>query len=531
MTLIYHNVHKLLLITLLLTGGLLAVPANAQNAVSLSVSPAIFDMNANPDQAWQSTLRVINNNSFDLTVYAEVVNFRPSGEGGTAQFIPIEEATASNATLAEWITVPATALVIPAEQMLEIPIEIDLPPDTPPGGHYAAVLVGTRPPADREDATRVETSQVVSSLIFLRVSGDIVEQGSIRGFRAINAVSEKPEVDFELRFENNGNVHLRPEGEIRIFNMWGQERGLIPVNQQTLFGNILSDSIRSFRFTWEGEWSPVDIGRYRAEATLAYGEDGRKFTDATATFWIIPWRILTGILLVLITIGVLLALLVKLYVRRMLALAGIKHDTPLQRQLATNRKPPVSVVAPIEAGMLDLRSRFADTRSNRLDSLFNFISEYKLFFLGVLVVLMVLYLLSWFIATVSQENRAYEVTINGNSERVVVDSESLQYQEQQTNSVVAKRDVAPVRLINRSGVNGVAAKVAVALEELGYTIDSVSTDLNVTETKTVVIHDPLLEDEALELSALLDNALLSAFTAPDTDNLILTVYVGTDLAE
>ena len=130
----------------------------------------------------------------------------------------------------------------------------------------------------------------------------------------------------------------------------------------------------------------------------------------------------------------------------------------------------------------------------------------------------------------SDENRAFEVTISGAGEEVTIDSESLQYEQQQTTTVVAKRDVTPLLLINRSGVNGAAAEVALALEEFGYTIESVSTDLNSVEEQTVIVYDPELAEEALELSTILDNALLSAFTDEDAEELIITVYIGNDLA-
>ena len=45
-------------------------------------------MSATPGQVWESNLRIINSNSFELTVYAEVVDFRPLGEEGNSTFIP-----------------------------------------------------------------------------------------------------------------------------------------------------------------------------------------------------------------------------------------------------------------------------------------------------------------------------------------------------------------------------------------------------------------------------------------------------------
>lgn len=532
MTLIYQKKNKYFLAVVILLGLLVPQFLWAQSSVSLSVSPTIFEMTANPSQRWESNLRIINNNPFELTVYAEINNFRPLGEEGAAQFLPVDDTTTPGSTLAEWITVPSTAIVIPPEQTAQIPIVIELPADVPPGGHYAAILVGTRPPADRENASQVATAQMVSSLIFLRVTGDIIEEGSIRSFRTTQSIVETPKVDFELRFQNDGNVHLRPEGQITIFNMWGQERGRVPINQKTLFGNVMRESIRSFNFSWEGEWSPVDIGRYRAEATLAYGEDARKFTYSETSFWLIPWRALLGIILVLSVIAVLLAWLVKLYVRRMLSIAGYTEESAVITQsVVPVKSKQVSVMAPIEAGILDLRSRLRTKDTRKMDVLIDYIFEYKLFFIGLLIVLIVIYLATWFVGAVSEDKRAFEVTVSGLEQDVTVNSESLEYQEQQSETAMIKKDVPPLRLINRSGINGGAADVALALEELGYTIDTVSTDLNQTENQTIIVYNPEYQEAALELSDILDDALLSAYSGGGETDSQITVYVGSDIVQ
>ena len=504
--------------------------AIAQTSLSLSVSPTVFQMTANPGQIWESSLRIINNNPYEITVFVDVTNFRPLGEQGASEFIPINESDGAETTLAEWINVPSTAIIIPPEQTSEIPIIIELPEEVPPGGHYAAVLVGTRPPETREDISKVETAQVVTSLVFLRVSGDVVEEGNIRTFRTLDSVVESPEATFELRFQNSGNVHLRPEGEITIFNMWGQERGVIPVNQKTLFGNVLSDSVRSFNFTWKGEWSPADIGLYSAEAVLAYGDEQINFATADTRFWVIPWRILLSIIVSLGIIIFLMVWLIKLYVRRVLTLSGVGEETQSGVTTNTARQREISIVAPIEAGILDLRSRFSNRQTSKLEIMFKFIIEYKVFFVGLLVIGFVIYIFSWFVSSVSDDNRAFEVTVSGRGQDVTVDSESLQYDNQQPTTEISKLDVPPIELVNRSGVNGAAAKVALGLEELGYTINNVSTELNVIEERTVIVHDPLVTAEAIDLSALLDSALVSPFTSDSDDDPLITIYIGVDMA-
>ena len=270
------------------------------SSLTLSISPSLFDMSIDPNQEWRSSLRVININPFDLTVYVDVVNFLPQGEGGEGRFVPVTPSEDGGTTLAEWFTVTKEPILIPQEQSVEIPLVVRAPEDASPGGHFAAILVGTKPLVPEEGQARVQTSQMVTSLFFARVSGDVIESGSIREFTTTGKYFNSPEANFELRFENKGNVHLKPQGDIRITNMWGEERGVVPINQNSSFGNVLPESVRKFNFSWKGEWSIADIGRYTAIATLAYGADDRQFASAETTFWVIPFKLLLGIFVTLL---------------------------------------------------------------------------------------------------------------------------------------------------------------------------------------------------------------------------------------
>jgi len=215
----------------------------------------------------------------------------------------------------------------------------------------------------------------------------------------------------------------------------------------------------------------------------------------------------------------------------MFSLAGLNNDNPLQQRLAVEKRREISVVAPIEAGILDLSSRFSAKKENRFNVLTKFISEYRTFFIGVLVFLITVYLLFWFIGSVSDDNKAFEVTIEGLGQNITVDSESLQYAKNQNATEVQKRDVPPLRIINTSSINGAAAGLALTLEEFGYEIESVSADLGSTEDQTVVVYDPTGTEEALKLSTILDNALLSSFVSDGENEPMITIYLGNDIAD
>jgi len=397
----------------------------AQEVVSYTVSPTIYDMTANPGQVFRSTLRIINTNSFDLHLYVDAQDFIPKEEDGIPQFLPPGATSAGQSTLAQWVSAEKE-ITIAAEQTYELPFVVSVPADAAPGGHFAALMIGTKPVKGGENNNDVQTAQTISSLMFLRVTGDIREQSTIRSFRTTDYFLSKPEAVFELRIENKGNVHVQPQGEIKIFNMWGQERGVIQVNQQALFGNVLPNSVRKFAFEWKSEWSITDIGRYTAVATLAYGVDTRQFMSADTAFWIIPWKFLLLIFVVVGSFIVMVSWAIKLYVRHMLRLAGVKpqnevvitvpEDIEITAKINGKKKKITSAkakryAAPLEAGILDLRDSLKGRRSlkDKVIALVNFVQRYWKFFVVVTGCVTFLVLVVFFIKGALTPHRDFEV--------------------------------------------------------------------------------------------------------------------------
>ena len=522
---------------------------HAQDAVSYTVSPTIYDMTANPGQVFSSTLRIINTNSFELRVYIDVNNFIPKEEDGVPQFIPIDKSTSEQSTFAQWIT-SEKELVIAPEQAVELPFTITVPENAAPGGHFAALMVSTRPLVDDSNESRVQTAQSISSLLFMRVTGDITENSSVRSFRTSHYLLSKPEATFELRIENKGNVHLQPQGEIKIFNMWGKERGVIPVNQQTLFGNVLPNSVRKYAFTWFSEWSITDIGRYTAVATLAYGVDTRQFMTADTAFWIIPWKFLLTIIVVVGGFIALVTWAIKLYVRRMLTLAGVTPGARLapqtpepiievekktKKDVAKEPKETVKektkrMAAPIEAGILDLRSQLdqKNTFKGRLNALVQFVRQYWQFFSVTLAVIVFLILVVLFFKGAFASDRDYQVYIESQGKNITITPDATtNTTPSELQPVVASSTI--VSVVNRSGDSALTEKVRSILQEHNYSIGSSTEEQSEPTEKTVIVYSAADAERAAELSKLLQNALLSAYADSESSSEIV-IYIGKDLA-
>lgn len=496
--------------------------ANAQQVISFSVSPTIFDMTANPGQTWKTSVRIINPNSFDLQLYADAVNFVPREESGIPEFIPVEEFPGEKKSFASWVQLPETILV-PAQRTVELPVVVSVPEDGDPGGHFAAILIGTKPPVDANSDSGVSTAQIISSLLFLRVTGDISEIASIRSFRSASAILEKPKTTFEIRVENKGNVHVQPQGEIVIYNMWGQERGVVSVNQKKLFGNVLPKSIRKYQFDWESEWSIADIGRYTAKVVLTYGNTSKQSLVAETSFWVIPWKwvLLTLSILALFVYGFVTA--IKLYIRKVLALSGVSEFTrPMEKSTTlTPKTKPLNIAAPIEMGMLDLRSKLSKSAGFKEKTIVYllFVKQYRIFFLSIIGVVVFVSMLVWYFGEGSRE-RSFTVT-NESGEVVSTDAE-----KPKAKTVTGTKQ--NIQVVNRSGSKEAAKIFEEKAEAAGYAINDIVEEKGLSDSRTVIVFSPSLTDIALKLSSLLKNAPLSALPESSDDDPEITIFLGSD---
>lgn len=496
-------------------------------------------MAADPGQVWSSSVKVINNNPYAITVYADVVNFAPQGETGQGKFLPVFEDVTEGTTLAEWFDVSREPIELAPAASKSVPFTVRVPENANPGGHFAAILIGTRPP-ESEGSLQIGTSQIVTSLFFVRIAGEVIENGSIREFRATDRFVSQPRVNFAVRFENQGNVHIQPQGEIRITNMWGKERGVIPINHKTHFGNVLPESIRKFEFTWKGEQQFSDIGRYTAELTLAYGSDNRQFVSGTTHFWIVPVRPVLTVLAIIVFTILFIMWAVRAYVRRMLILEGVQparrpnYGTPLPGDVRVEHRAKLD--APVRAGWLDLTTRLrqAQAFTDTLRTLVGFVRQYRLFFAAFVLAILIAATIWYLLAEALTESRDYEVTIGNPADDVTVSSEEILYErtygpsESIGSAAAAGTSSQPYRItiVNSSDTPGAAAQVRRQLEP-ELTINDLQSDFGQTRERSVIVYHSDLQEEAVALRNQLGDFILSALP-PETEERSITIYIGND---
>jgi len=290
----------------------------AQNdRLALTIRPPLVKVNMNPGESWSSTIQVVNNNPMPVAVLPIVKDYI-SNESGAIKFIDQEDMDSdvkSRYFLSEWIAIDPQSIEIPAGKSVEIPYSIMLPADISPGGHYAAILIGTMP-TDEIQGTGISVSSMMASLLMLRVKGEIVEKARILDFSSDKALYQNPSLNFKVNFENLGNIHLQPQGDIRIFDMFGKARGIIAINQNSDAGNVFPESSRMWSFNWSDKPGLSKMGRYKAVLSLTYGQEARQTDARTIYFWVINFKsigIIGGLIALFAGLGV---FSVKYYIRK-----------------------------------------------------------------------------------------------------------------------------------------------------------------------------------------------------------------------
>lgn len=278
----------------------------AENArAGLTVSPPLAQLSAEPGTKLTQTFRVYNEGTSAERVTADLLNWAP-GEDGASVIFPDEP---TEFAMAEWMSVKPQTARVPAGESVDFTLTVNVPRNAGPGGRYGAVnFRPVRPPVPGA----VQVEQVVSALVLLEVSGNIVQGASLTDFGArTRAVAGSPSdaepvtvldtaaFDFLARVRNTGNVHLRPTHIVEVSNVFGTPVETVDnTGGEGTQGLVLPSSERAYRVPMQGELWP---GFYRARVTTTYA-DGQPPLTATTSFWYIPMWFRLGAPLVLVAL-------------------------------------------------------------------------------------------------------------------------------------------------------------------------------------------------------------------------------------
>lgn len=467
----------------------------SQENLKLTITPPLIKVNFNPGQIWQGSIKVVNNNPQDLNIFVSVMDFKSGPEGGIL-FIKAPKEEDRKFLLSQWIEFSKETILIPAFQSKEIYFTIKVPEDAEPGGKYAAILVGTKPP-EEVLGSAIKVTPLVSSLILATVRGETKEAIWIREFSTDKIFYKEPKVNFTLKIENIGNVHIKPRGEIKILNMYGKERGNISFNQTTEYGNILPQSSRKWNFTWEGKESFFEIGRYQAILTLIYGNEIENKETREIYFWIVPLAPLMLIFGVFLGFFVAIFLIVRIYVKRTIALSIAK----LQEQVL-EVPPKENIIFTSEKGekIFDIKKLEPISEEKKRKALIFLRKEIFVFLISILLILAIMILL--FLIKGLKEEKDFKAETQVEKEKISpenimeqVKKEKIEIESREGKLEIDKKSFS-ISVLNGTGIKGLANKVATLLEKEGFKIEKIGNAENFKYQNTLIKYKKGKEREA-----------------------------------
>jgi len=289
-------------------------------ANAVAISPGIYYVKSNGiGRTLHDELIIFGKTEYteSFKVYLYTVNMEFIGEDGDRTF-----STPTAEDLSEpgnWIELSQSEVTVVPGQDTKIPWKITPTAEAKCGTNHAAIIVASNPRESEEEGAKVSISSEVVAQVNIdigtnhhqdcadnEVNLSLVEFIVNKRFPIFNY----DQVPFLTKLENKGNLILTaPGGYIEIFGLG--EKITISFNPENL--NVYPETVRKFDDMWTDEEYPREgsfwdkffyelmhlrIGKYSAQLGVTKNVDSQ--IVATDTFWIIPWRVILVLLVIIL---------------------------------------------------------------------------------------------------------------------------------------------------------------------------------------------------------------------------------------
>ena len=264
---------------------------------AITVFSPVVELEVAPGETQAGVVKVYNETLDTIFLESSIESFVAGEKSGQPLYLPPEEAGGH----LSWFKLSQTELTLNSEQVAIIPFEVTVPASAVPGGYYAVIFWAAG--VSSQEGNQVAIGSRVGTLIFVKVTGDLIEAGSIENFQVKpQSVLYKLPGSFSFDFINSGNIHLIPEGTITVKNFLGNKK-ILTVNESRRF--ILPNSSRLIETFWgnpssqgflanffnqlEFELSNFTIGKHTAVLDVTYGSN-QDASSQEIEFWVWPVR-------------------------------------------------------------------------------------------------------------------------------------------------------------------------------------------------------------------------------------------------
>jgi hypothetical protein len=282
---------------------------------AIAISPR-KDYTLEPGESVSDTLTITNRDTVNpLHLELSIIDFQAQDETGTPELLDgnVQKTAWS---LRDYITLPEQ-VEVDAGATVRVPMTVQMPADIGAGSYYSAIQYAA---VNDIAENRLNISASSVTLVFVKVPGQAKQQLTFEQFGAFKPdengtggsfaglfFNDRPKV-MAYRLTNEGNIAEQPNASIEVKNSSGEVIYTIsdanPKDQLALRGQtrrfeacIVTENVQ--QTTDSGTEINTVVcgdtnfkpGRYTAELTVLYGENGNETREITAkaTFWYLPW--------------------------------------------------------------------------------------------------------------------------------------------------------------------------------------------------------------------------------------------------
>lgn len=310
------------IVFLLLTGLAMPLTVRAQEKqFSLQVSPSPIVLTAVPGQTKSQELKIRNTGAQTELLKIGLREFTVSNDTGQVDLKDSEPADVKS-----WVKFSDPQFSVSAGATFTQQITMTVPQEASFTYSFALYISRATPSVGAPGKAAIEGSVAVFTLLSVDKPGAKAAL-SIAEFSSRRKVYTYLPSTFTLKLKNEGNTFLHPTGNVFIQRSEKSDVPLaaLPVNDSG--GHILPGSTRLVSSTWKdgfpvysksdqnNNWSNLQwnfgkiqnfrFGRYTAKAVVIYNDGVRDVpAQATVEFWVIPWLLVAGVLVLLLFLGV-----------------------------------------------------------------------------------------------------------------------------------------------------------------------------------------------------------------------------------
>jgi hypothetical protein len=296
-----------------------------------SISPLPILLSTKPGTSVSADLRVNNPSTHDEKLKVVVKTFTQDGADGK---VSLHDVTPAD-VFVNWISFNKPVFDAPPGLWQTIKMTVNVPSTAAFGYYFAVEFTEANPPA-KQAGTGTSIQGAVASFVLLNAQAPgETKQLRVTSFSADHQVYEFLPVNFSVRVHNSGNIFAAASGN--IFIMRGSKQvAVLNVNQN--HGLVIPGSNRLFSTSWDSgfpiyktvygsngqplrdkagniqtklSWnfsqvSKLRFGHYTAKLALIYNDGTRDIPiTGSLSFWVVPWRVVGGLTVILIfmTVG------------------------------------------------------------------------------------------------------------------------------------------------------------------------------------------------------------------------------------